>query len=252
MPSRQAESLIRVTASHWIAVCRAPSGAAVAPPRTAGAPAPWLRPVDAARRSPRMRSGLVERIETLFERHGRDDGRRSRSSPLTPLEHALQCAQLAEWMQADDALVAAALLHDIGHLLAADGCAAAPWQPHERRATAFLAAGFGADVAEPIALHVQAKRYLVGLDAAYRQALSGRSLRSLDRHGGPMSLAERDAFAALPYASQAVALRRCDDLARCAGKPTPPLGHYLAVLEDVLDARRPHVCRGGALSPAHA
>ena len=239
MPSHHAESLIRLTARHWIDAHPAPPSPG-STQRTLKAPVPWLRPVATPRRAPRVRSAIVERIETLFERHGHDDAYRSRSSPLTPLEHALQCAQLAEWMQADDALVAAALLHDIGHLLAADGCAG---QPHERRAAEFLATGFCADVVEPIALHVQAKRYLVGLDATYRQALSGRSLRSLDRHGGPMPPAEREAFAALPYAGQAVALRRCDDMARCAGKPTPPLAHYLAIVEDVLDAGCLRVCR---------
>ena len=61
-----------------------------------------------------------------------------------------------------------------------------------------------------------------------------------------MPPAERDAFAARPYASQAIALRRCDDLARCAGKPTPPLARYLTLLEDVLETGRPAVRRGSA------
>lgn len=246
MHLRPAESLLHLTARHW--ACGPPrSAAGTLSPCPAKAP-PWSRRVADAQGPARPPGTLVERIETLFERHGRDAARSSRAHPLTPLEHALQCAHLAEWMQADDALVAAALLHDIGHLVAMDRGGAgfgAARQPHERAAVDFLGPDLGAGVLEPIALHVQARRYLAGIDPAYQRTLSGRSLRSLERRGGPMPPAEREAFALHPYASQAIALRRCDDLACCPGKPTPPLARYLRVLDDVLDAQRPPAWSAG-------
>ena len=53
-------------------------------------------------------------IEALFARHG---GAQYSGEPVTQLEHAVQTACLAERAGADDELVTAALLHDLGHLL---------------------------------------------------------------------------------------------------------------------------------------
>ena len=53
-------------------------------------------------------------IEGLFARHG---AAQYSGEPVTQLEHALQTALLAEEAGADDELVTAALLHDLGHLL---------------------------------------------------------------------------------------------------------------------------------------
>lgn len=173
----------------------------------------------------------VADIETLFTKHGSVPYDGSRREPVTALEHALQCAQLAEWAHADDALVAAALLHDLGHLLTPldgdedDDC-------HETVALPYLAA-FGPQVLEPIHLHVAAKRYLVATDARYLASLSPASARSLSLQGGPMTAEEVAQFEATPFAMDAVQLRRWDDLAKTPGQETPPLGYYLALLEDL-------------------
>ena len=53
-------------------------------------------------------------IAQLFAQSGQDA---YYGEPVTQLEHALQCAHLAEQHGADDETVAAAFLHDIGHLL---------------------------------------------------------------------------------------------------------------------------------------
>jgi predicted HD phosphohydrolase len=81
---------------------------------------------------------------------------------------------------------------------------------------------------------VQAKRYLARSEAAYAARLSPASVHSLALQGGPMNEAELSAFEALPHADSAVLLRRWDDLAKEPGRGTPPLGHYLALLEDLL------------------
>jgi predicted HD phosphohydrolase len=165
------------------------------------------------------------------------DGQRAEA--VSALEHALQCAQLAEWAGSAPSLVAAALLHDIGHFADDEVVSLGDTvdDEHELRALPLLAQGFGAAVLEPIRLHVAAKRYLVADEPAYRATLSPASLHSLMLQGGPMGPVEAAAFAALPFAFDAVALRRWDDLAKTPGRPTPPLSYYLALLDDVASAQ---------------
>ena len=177
---------------------------------------------------------LIGAIEDLFERYGGALYEGERQESVTALEHALQCAQLAEWAHAAPALVAAALLHDVGHLLALSD----PQNmddiddAHELRVLPFLAQAFGPAVTEPVRLHVAAKRYLVRADERYAQRLSPASIHSLRLQGGPMDDAEVRAFNALPYAQDALQLRRWDEAAKVIGRSTPPLFHYLALLAE--------------------
>lgn len=187
---------------------------------------------------------VVCKIEALFKRRGAAlyaGAQLERLEPVSALAHALQCAQLAEWADADNTLVAAALLHDLGQLL--DGAAEASLheEQHELRALTLLASGgFGSAVLEPIRLHVQAKRYLVASDEHYTEGLSDASRYSLSLQGGRMNAEERLLFMAQPHASRALQLRRWDDLAKHPGKRTPSLGHYLNLLDDVLrEAQQP-------------
>jgi phosphonate degradation associated HDIG domain protein len=176
---------------------------------------------------------LIERIEGLFVEHGAQAYEGARRESVSALAHALQCAQLAEWAHADASLVAAALLHDVGHFNLVDPCADDVDDVHELRAVSFLAQGFGASVIEPVRLHVQAKRYLVATDPSYAAALSPASQHSLALQGGPMCDDELRFFEDLPFSRQAVQLRRWDDLAKVPGKSTPPLDYSLALLEEV-------------------
>lgn len=173
---------------------------------------------------------LIEHIENLFMLHGQQRYGVLDAQPMTALQHALQCAQLAEWAYADDSLVAAALLHDIGEFFDSD-----TGEGHELRAVPLLRDGFGAAVSEPVRLHVQAKRYLVSTDGTYAERLTPASAALLVRQGGPMTAEEVQQFEDLKYAADAVALRRWDDLARQPGKQTPPLAYYLTLLEAVLE-----------------
>jgi len=177
-------------------------------------------------------------IEALFLLHGAQAYESLRREPVTALEHALQCAQLAEWAHADDALVAAAFLHDIGHFpLEGDEVGDAVDDRHETRALPFLDEHFGPEVLQPIRLHVAAKRYLVATDPDYLGSLSPASVHSLGLQGGAMTPAEVDAFEVTPYAMDAVQLRRWDDLAKVPGQRTPPLGYYIALLDDLQRSR---------------
>lgn len=174
---------------------------------------------------------IVATVERLFAEHGAVVYDGARAEPVSALQHALQCAQLAEWAHAPTPLVAAALLHDVGHFLDAvpddvDDC-------HEHRAVPLLARHFPAAVVEPVRLHVEAKRCLVRVDPGYAATLTPASVHSLVLQGGPMTDAECAAFQRLPFAGDALSLRRWDDLAKDAGRTTPSLGYYLALLEQV-------------------
>src|SRR5262249_49953725 len=95
--------------------------------------------------------------------------------PVSQTEHALQAARAAERAGAAAALVAAALLHDVGHLLhdLPEDCARAGIDDaHEERGGRWLGRHFGPDVVEPVRLHVAAKRYLCASDPTYLGRLS--------------------------------------------------------------------------------
>jgi phosphonate degradation associated HDIG domain protein len=144
--------------------------------------------------------------------------------------HALQAAWLAERSGCGAALIVAALLHDIGHLVhdlgdnpAAEGLD----DRHEEVAYDFLRHYFGPDVTEPVRRHVAAKRYLCAVESDYFGRLSEDSVLSLSLQGGPMSEQEVEAFAALPHAAAAVQLRRFDEAAKVRGLETPPVECFL-------------------------
>jgi phosphonate degradation associated HDIG domain protein len=153
---------------------------------------------------------------------------------VNQLEHALQTAWLAERAGDPDALVAASLLHDIGHMvhrLGDNPAARGTDDLHEELGHAYLCALFGPEVTEPVRLHVAAKRYLCAVEPDYFATLAADSVRSLALQGGPMSPAEAAAFAALPQADAAVRLRRYDDSAKVAGLETPDVAHFMPALE---------------------
>ena len=166
-------------------------------------------------------------IEMLFARHG---SAQYSGEPVTQLEHALQTAHFAEQSDADDALVTACLLHDLGHLLNEQG--ETPTlrgidDTHQYYALPFLRGLLPDAVLDPIKLHVDAKRYLCATNATYHGRLSDDSRRSLALQGGPLNPAAAAAFLDQRGARDAVLLRQWDDLAKQAGLATPSLAHFL-------------------------
>lgn len=133
---------------------------------------------------------------------------------ISQIAHAWQCGQLARAAGASQALQLASWLHDLGHLLT--DLSGSPTvqgidDRHEHSAARMLDAIWGPAVAEPVRLHVQAKRYLVAAHPEYRAQLSPDSVRSLALQGGPMSLEECVRFQASRYALDAQQLRAWDD-----------------------------------------
>jgi phosphonate degradation associated HDIG domain protein len=157
--------------------------------------------------------------------------------PVSQLEHALQSAYHAQQEQAGDALVVAALLHDIGHLvhkLPEDAADHGIDTRHEQMGHAWLKRYCGPEVTEPIRLHVPAKRYLCATDPAYQAQLSPASIQSLALQGGPFTAAEVAEFESNPHFRAAVALRRWDDLAKIPDMEVPTLDSYRPQLARVL------------------
>jgi phosphonate degradation associated HDIG domain protein len=170
----------------------------------------------------------------LFEtRATRQYGREA----VSQIEHALQCAHLAEQAGETDATVVAALLHDLGHLIAAekegrqDDDTQQRDDLHQYIAIPFLRGLLPDAVLEPIRLHVDAKRYLCAAEPAYWASLSPASQRSLELQGGAYTSAELTGFLAQPFAEEAVRLRRYDDLAKVPKALTPSLAHFQNKLE---------------------
>jgi phosphonate degradation associated HDIG domain protein len=177
---------------------------------------------------------VLVRITHLFAERG---GGEYHGEAVTQLEHALQCAALAEGAGQPAEVIAAALVHDIGHLLHGHGedyLDHGTNDRHEEIGARFLARAFGPAVTEPIRLHVPAKRYLCAVRADYFATLSPASVRSLELQGGPMSAAERAEFEAHPHFRAAVAVREYDDRAKVAGLTTPPFTHFCKYLERCL------------------
>lgn len=160
-------------------------------------------------------------------------------SAVSQQQHALQSAALAESQGEPAALIAAALMHDIGHMvhdLGDDPAQQGVDDRHEELGAQWLVTRFGPDVTEPVRLHVPAKRYLCAVDASYFGKLSPDSVRSLALQGGPMSHDEVQTFERLPYADAAVRLRRIDEAAKNPEAITPPVEHFMRYVEAVLRA----------------
>jgi phosphonate degradation associated HDIG domain protein len=183
--------------------------------------------------SEREQAASVDEVLALFSEWGPE----RYDEEVTQLEHALQTAALARDAGATDELVAAALLHDVGHLLElAEGMfrGSARDLLHERRGAAYLAPLFPPGVTAPIALHVRAKRYRCAVDAAYASTLSAGSTASLVKQGGPMDDGEVARFAALPGHAEAVALRGWDDQGKVLDLDVGTVEDYRALLEKLV------------------
>ena len=170
---------------------------------------------------------ILTDIEQLFAEHGDEQ---YTGEPVTQLEHALQTAYLAENEGADDELVTAALLHDVGHLLHELGDTPSLRgvdDVHQYRALLFLRGLFSDNVLNVIKLHVDAKRFLCATRPQYHARLSEDSKRSLLLQGGTFDEATATDFIRQPGAERAVQLRLWDDAAKTANLATPTLTHFM-------------------------
>ncbi len=158
--------------------------------------------------------------------------------PVDQLQHALQCAWLAQAERDDDdEFVIACLLHDISRAPAVAGITHdGPREHHGEAAARWLEPRVGARVAWLAEQHVAAKRFLVATDPSYEGQLSDVSARTLRAQGGAMSPAEVERFRASADWEQAVALRRIDDRGKVVDLEVPAIGAYRDTLMRVVEA----------------
>lgn len=180
----------------------------------------------------RTPSEVMEQILAVFRERG-SGAYFGESVSMT--EHALQAAYFAQAESAPPELIVAALLHDIGHLVADVPGDIADWTVdahHEEIGSRWLASRFPAEVSEPVRLHVPAKRFLLATDVKYFARLSPASVLTLKLQGGPMEAHEVAKFETERFYKEAVRVRRWDDQGKVAGLKTPGLRDYRALIEE--------------------
>lgn len=177
---------------------------------------------------------IVEFIADIFERRGAEE---YLGEPVTTAEHMLQSAWLAEQENAEDELVSAALLHDIGHFTSEFGT----YSPedvedkhHDEAGGDVLAPYFPPVVVACVRLHVAAKRYLCATDPTYFSKLSPASVHTLSLQGGPMGAEEVAEFRRNPFHNEAVRVRMWDEGGKIAGMQTRSFRDYVPLLERVV------------------
>ena len=181
----------------------------------------------------------------LLDAMERSAARRYGREQVTELDHALQCADLAASAGADEELVLACLLHDVGRYAIAQEDVSDTMEAvasrtdgargHHEAGADLLASHVPARVAFLVRAHADAKRYLCATEPAYYDTLSSGSKHTLTLQGGIMTAAEAERTAAHPWWPDALRLRRWDDKAKVLGKLTSPLDAWEPLLRKYFD-----------------
>mgnify|MGYP001376041164 CR=1 FL=1 len=179
---------------------------------------------------------IVDFIVDIFKRRGADS---YLGEAVTMSAHMLQAARQAEAAGAGDELIAAALLHDIGHYtneFPEDALEQGIDNRHDSAGAAILAPFFPDVVVSCVRHHVEAKRYLCATDPDYLGRLTPASVRSLGLQGGPMAADDIAAFRRIPHLDAVLRVRRWDEGGKVRGQETPPIEHYVPILRRVVAA----------------
>jgi len=180
------------------------------------------------------KNNIVEFLLDIFERRGADS---YLGEAVTMSEHMLQCAECAAADGADSELIAAALLHDIGHYtneFPDDALEQGIDNHHDSAGGSILAGFFSERISECVRLHVLAKRYLCAVEADYFAKLSPASVHTLNLQGGPMSKAEISEFTANSYHQDAIRVRRWDEAGKTKGVITRNIRDFEPLLQSLL------------------
>lgn len=151
-------------------------------------------------------------------------------------DHSMMCAYLASKDGRENAIVAAALLHDFGHYVLLSAGEFEPFTldtEHAQIGASWLSRYFVEAVCGPISLHVDAKRYIATLDAQYLSELDFASRNSFINQGGFMTPSQIRKFLNSKYACGALAVRSYDDSYICVNK-LPSLEEYSNILKSVM------------------
>lgn len=169
---------------------------------------------------------VVDELRVLMETRGTEPY----GENVSIATHCLLTAFAAEASGASESLIAACLMHDVGHWLDEPDDEYGI-HSHGELGGDWVAERFGPKVSEPVRLHVEAKRYLCSVDPSYHDHLSSASVYTLRKQGGPMSDIEVTEFTARAYFEDACKLRRLeDDFGKLTGIEEPSLDRYEALL----------------------
>ena len=183
------------------------------------------------------RGTVVPFIAALFASRG---GEHYLGEAVTIAEHMLQGATIAERNGDPEEIVAAALLHDIGHLLGESGSFSMSDTEdrfHEAAGAGLLEPFFPKVVVDCCRFHVAAKRYLCATDPGYIDTLSAASVHSLKLQRGPMNAKEAAELETQPNFREIVSVRYLDDAGKQAGMATPEFAHFAPMLQRMVDAQ---------------
>ena len=186
--------------------------------------------------------------ERLIEAMTKSAARQYGQERVSELAHALQCAELADGAGADEQLVLACLLHDVGRYAVAQEEisdtleAVAPRsgkaRGHHEAGADLIARHVPERVAFLVRAHADAKRYLCATEPAYHDTLSKGSKHTLTLQGGVMTAEEVRRADAHPWWPDALRLRRWDDEAKVVDRKTRPLSAWKPLLVKYFGATR--------------
>jgi len=180
-------------------------------------------------------SNIVAHLGDVFEHCGAEE---YLGEPVTMAQHMLQGASLAVHQGLSNAVIAAALLHDIGHFTSEFGTFAMT-DTHDRQHEVFgakvLAPFFPAKVTQCVRHHVAAKRYLCATRSEYFSQLSAASVHSLQLQGGPMSATEVLEFEANTHLKDIIQVRLLDDAGKVADLQTYDFAYFVDLLQALVD-----------------
>ena len=192
---------------------------------------------------PLSKQTIIPFLREIFDRRGAEE---YLGEPVTISEHMLQAAHFAQQDGHDEIVIAAALLHDIGHFTGdfigmplVEGTAFMEDdtdRQHERAGAAVLDAFFPELVVDCCRYHVAAKRYLCAREPGYFEELSAASVHSLSLQGGPMSDDEVAVFEAHPHFDAIIAVRRYDEAGKEPGLNVLGFASYVPLLERMVTA----------------
>ena len=178
---------------------------------------------------------IVAFLGDIFDRRGAEE---YLGEPVSMGEHMLQGAALAEQNGQSEEIIAAALLHDIGHFTSEFGTFTMDDTEdrfHEEAGAEVLERFFPSVITDCVRYHVAAKRYLCATKPAYFDRLSEASVHSLNLQGGPMSEDEVEAFEENPNLDDIVNVRYLDDAGKNPEMVTPDFLHFAPMVQRVVD-----------------